>query len=256
VDADVRAFHESQPAAAGASGASQAPTAMPGLPEPTQVAPLQGMRRAIASNMRDSLSKTAQLTYHLEFDITDAQAMRREASSKSDANINMASVLAKACAEALQRVPVLNTLLVNGNVMYYDVINMGVAVALDDGLIVPVIKDVQAKSIEQIATEMQELSEKARAGNLGSGDVVGGTFTISVLGVVDAFTPILNPPQSALLGVGRSVQKPVVKSGEIVVREMMTLSLTADHQVVDGSVAVSFMRRLQQMVERPSQLFS
>ncbi len=255
VDADVRAFHESPPAAA-ASGGNQAPSAMPGLPEPSQVAPLQGMRRAIAQNMHDSLSKTAQLTYHLEVDITDAQAMRREASSKSDANINMASVLAKACAEALQRVPVLNTLLVNGNVMYYDVINIGVAVALDDGLIVPVIKDVQTKSIEQIATEMQELSEKAREGHLDSGDVVGGTFTISVLGVVEGFTPILNPPQSSLLGVGRTMQKPVVKSGEVVVREMMTLSLTADHQVVDGSMAVSFMRRLQQMVERPAQLFS
>jgi len=256
VDADVRAFHESQPVATAASGGNQAPTAMPGLPQPTQVTPLQGMRRAIAQNMHDSLSKTAQLTYHLEVDITDAQAMRREASSKSDANINMASVLVKACAEALQRVPVLNTLLVNGNVMYYDVVNIGVAVALDDGLIVPVIKDVKTKSIEQIATEMQELSEKAREGHLDSGDVVGGTFTISVLGVVEGFTPILNPPQSALLGVGRTVQKPVVKSGEIVVREMITLSLTADHQVVDGSVAVSFMRRLQQMVERPGQLFS
>ncbi|MDA0771127.1 MAG: hypothetical protein BZY79_03890 [SAR202 cluster bacterium Casp-Chloro-G4] len=255
VDADVRAYHESQPAG-GAPAAGQAPAAIPGLPEPTRVVPLQGIRRAIAQNMHDSLAKTAQLTYHLEVDITDAQAMRREASGNSDATINMASVLVKACAESLQRVPALNTLLVNGNVMYYDVINMGVAVALDDGLIVPVIKDVQDKSIEQIATEMQELSDKARAGHLSSSDVVGGTFTISVLGVVDGFTPILNPPQSALLGVGRSVQKPVVKGGEIVVREMMTLSLTADHQVVDGSVAVSFMRRLQQMVERPSQLFS
>ncbi|MCH8870095.1 MAG: 2-oxo acid dehydrogenase subunit E2 [Chloroflexi bacterium] len=252
VDADVRAYHESQPA----SDSGQAPAAIPGLPEPTQVAPLQGIRKAIARNMHDSLSRTAQLTYHLEVDITDAQAMRREASSKSDANINMASVLVKACAEALQRVQVLNTLLVDGNVMYYDVVNMGVAVALDEGLIVPVIKGVQDKSIEQIATEMQELSDKARAGRLTSGDVVGGTFTISVLGIVDGFTPILNPPQSALLGVGRSVQKPVVKGGEVVVREMMTLSLTADHQVVDGGVAVSFMRRLQQMVERPGQLFA
>ncbi|MCI0796907.1 MAG: 2-oxo acid dehydrogenase subunit E2 [Chloroflexi bacterium] len=256
VDADVRGYNENQPAAAPASDAGQTPAAMPGLPEPTQVSPLQGMRKAIARNMHDSLSRTAQLTYHLEVDITDAQAMRREASSKSDANINMASVLVKACAEALQRVQVLNTLLVDGNVMYYDVVNMGVAVALDEGLIVPVIKGVEDKSIEQIATEMQELSDKARAGRLTSGDVVGGTFTISVLGIVDGFTPILNPPQSALLGVGRSVQKPVVKGGEVVVREMMTLSLTADHQVVDGGVAVSFMRRLQQMVERPGQLFA
>ena len=258
VDADVRAYHESQPAgdaAAAASSASQAPAAIPGLPEPTQVVPLQGMRRAIARNMLDSLAKTAQLTYHLEVDITDAQAMRREASGNSDANINMASVLVKACAESLQRVPTLNTLLVDGHVLHYDVVNMGVAVALDDGLIVPVIKDVKEKSIEQIAVEMEELSDKARAGRLSSGDVVGGTFTISVLGVVDGFTPILNPPQSALLGVGRSVQKPVVKGGEVVVREMMTLSLTADHQVVDGAVAVAFMRRLQRLVESPDQLF-
>ena len=244
VDADVRAYHE-----------QQQPKAPPGMPEPSKIEPLSGIRRSIAQNMRNSLSQTAQLSYFLEVDVTEAQRMRREAARESGVSINMASVLIKACAESLKRVPALNSILVDGNVMYFDEVNMGVAVALDDGLIVPVLKDVQDKSIAEIAEGVQQLSEKARAGHLTSSEIGGGTFTISVLGVVDGFTPILNPPQNALLGVGRSVQKPVVRGGEIVVREMMTLSLTGDHQVIDGAIAASFFRRLQQLVERPAALF-
>ena len=248
VDADVRAYHEAQQAAA-------QPKAPPGMPEPSKIEPLRGIRRAIAQNMRDSLSGTAQLSYFLEVDVTDAQSLRREASRESGVSITMAGVLIKACAESLKRVPALNSILVDDNVMYFDEVNMGVAVALEDGLIVPVLKGVQDMTVPQIAEGVQQLSEKARAGTLSSSEISGGTFTISVLGVVDGFTPILNPPQNALLGVGRSVQKPVVRRGEIVVREMMTLSLTGDHQVIDGAIAASFFRRLQQLVERPAALF-
>ena len=244
VDADVRAYHE-----------QQQPKAPPGMPEPSKIEPLSGIRRSIAQNMRNSLSQTAQLSYFLEVDVTEAQRMRREAARESGVSINMASVLIKACAESLKRVPALNSILVDSNVMHFDEVNMGVAVALDDGLIVPVLKDVQDKSIAEIAEGVQQLSEKARTGHLSSSELSGGTFTISVLGVVDGFTPILNPPQNALLGVGRSVQKPVVRGGEIVVREMMTLSLTGDHQVIDGAIAARFFRRLQQLVERPAALF-
>ena len=244
VDADVRAYHE-----------QQQPKAPPGMPEPSKIEPLSGIRRSIAQNMRNSLNQTAQLSYFLEVDVTEAQRMRREAARESGVSINMASVLIKACAESLKRVPALNSILVDSNVMYFDEVNMGVAVALDDGLIVPVLKDVQDKSIAEIAEGVQQLSEKARTGHLSSSEISGGTFTISVLGVVDGFTPILNPPQNALLGVGRSVQKPVVRGGEIVVREMMTLSLTGDHQVIDGAIAARFFRRLQQLVERPAALF-
>ena len=244
VDADVRAYHE-----------QQQPKAPPGMPEPSKIEPLRGIRRSIAQNMRNSLNQTAQLSYFLEVDVTEAQRMRREAARESGVSINMASVLIKACAESLKRVPALNSILVDGNVMYFDEVNMGVAVALDDGLIVPVLKDVQDKSIAEIAEGVQQLSEKARTGHLSSSEISGGTFTISVLGVVDGFTPILNPPQNALLGVGRSVQKPVVRGGEIAVREMMTLSLTGDHQVIDGAIAARFFRRLQQLVERPAALF-
>ena len=244
VDADVRAYHE-----------AQQPKAPPGMPEPSKIEPLSGMRRAIAQNMRSSLSETAQLSYFLEVDVTDAQSMRREAARESDATITMASVLIKACAESLKRVPTLNSILVGDNVMYFDEVNMGVAVALEDGLIVPVLKDVQDMSISDIAGGVRELSEKARSGQLSSSEIGGGTFTISVLGVVDGFTPILNPPQNAILGVGRSVQKPVARRGEVIIREMMTLSLTGDHQVIDGAIAASFFRRLQQLVERPAALF-
>lgn len=248
VDADVRAYHAAQQAA-------QAPQTPRGLPTPSRIEPLRGMRRSIAQNMRDSLSGTAQLSYFLDVDVTEAQRLRREASRNGDANITMASVLIKACANALGRVPALNSVLVDGNVMYFDEVNMGVAVALEDGLIVPVLKGVQDLSVPQIAAGVQQLAERARANRLSASDISGGTFTISVLGVVDGFTPILNPPQNALLGVGRSAQKPVVRGGEIVAREMMTLSLTGDHQVIDGAIAASFFRRLQQLIERPTPLF-
>ena len=128
--------------------------------------------------------------------------------------------------------------------------------ALNDGLIVPVLRNVENKSILEISVGVHEMTTKAQEGRLSATDVAGGTFTISVLGTVDGFTPILNPPQNALLGAGRPMQKPVVRGGEVVVREMMTVSLTGDHQVIDGAVAASFLRRLQQLIERPSQLFS
>ena len=248
VDADVRAHHAAQQTA-------QAPQTPPGLPTPSRIEPLRGMRRSIAQNMRDSLSGAAQLSYFLDVDVTEAQRLRREASRAGDVNITMASVLIKACANALGRVPALNSVLVNGNMMYFDEVNIGVAVALEDGLIVPVLKGVQDLSVPQIAEGVQALADRARANRLSASDISGGTFTISVLGVVDGFTPILNPPQNALLGVGRSAQKPVVRGGEIVAREMMTLSLTGDHQVIDGAIAASFFRRLQQIVERPAALF-
>jgi pyruvate dehydrogenase E2 component (dihydrolipoamide acetyltransferase) len=248
VDSDVRAYAEGQKTAAG-------PGLPPGLPEPSSTVPLAGMRKSIAGHMRDSLQQTAQLSYYLELDVTEAQRLRREASRKGDSSITLADVFIKACAETLKRVPALNSVLVGGDVHYFDQVNISVAVALDEGLIVPVIRNVGQMDIPSIAEATDGLASKAREGKLSPDDVVGGTFTISVLGTVDGFTPILNAPQSAILGVGRSVQKPVVKDGDVVVREMLTVSLTADHQVIDGAVAASFMRRLQATVERPAPLF-
>ena len=199
--------------------------------------------------------RDVQLSYALEIDVTEAQRRRRQFSKDSDSSVTLGHVLIKAAAEALKRVPTVNTVLSNGSVLYFDEANIGFAVALDDGLIVPVVRDVGGKNIGRVSAEAAELASKARDGRLLPDEVLGGTFTISILGIVDTFTPILNRGQSAILGVGRSVEKPMVEDGTIVVREMMSVSLTADHQVVDGAVAAAFLRRFQQMVERPAQLF-
>ena len=257
VESDVRAF------AAGRSSDTESPapsaaggeTMPPGLPAPARSEPLRGMRQGIARRMSDSLRGTAQLSYFLEVDVTEAQRLRREVSQNSDAVITLAHVLIKACAETLKRVPSVNSVLANGVVHYFDQSNIGVAVALDDGLIVPVLRDVGNMSVFQISQATHDLATRARAGELSPDEVVGGTFTISVLGSVDGFTPILNSPQSGILGVGRSVEKPIASRGEIALREMMTASLTADHQVIDGAIAAAFLRRLQATVERPARLF-
>ena len=247
-EGDVRAFAESQQAAPAMAGPR-------GLPEPASSAALTGMRKSIADHMRSSLADTAQLSFFMELDVTEAQRLRKEASSGSDVTLSIAHVLTKACAGALKRYPALNSVMSHGQLLTFDDVNIGVAVSLREGLVVPVVRGADAKSIEEIASETTDLADRARDGSLGPDEVLGGTFTISVLGSVDGFTPILNAGQSAILGVGKSAEKPVVRDGEIVIREMITVSLTVDHQVVDGAVAASFMRRLQQLVERPVPLF-
>ena len=245
VEADVRAHAERE----------RVFRTPPGLPTPSRSVPLAGMRKAVAEHMLSSITTSAQLSYALEIDVTEAQRLRRELSRELGLPVTLGHVLMKASAEVLRRVPEINTVLWDGEVLYFDEANIGFAVALDDGLIVPVVRDVGGKTISQLSAEAAELADKARGGRLMPDEVLGGTFTISILGTVDAFTPILNRGQSAILGVGRSLEKPVVRDGEVVVREMMTISLTADHQVVDGAVAAAFLRRFQQMVERPVRLF-
>ena len=247
-EGDVRAFAESQQAAPAKTGPR-------GLPEPASSAALTGMRKSIADHMRSSLANTAQLSFFMELDVTEAQRLRKEASSDSDVTLSIAHVLTKACAGALKRYPALNSVMSDGQVLTFDEVNVGVAVSLREGLVVPVVRGADAKGIEEIARETTDLADRARAGSIGPDEFLGGTFTISVLGSVDGFTPILNAGQSAILGVGKSAEKPVVRDGEIVIREMITVSLTVDHQVVDGAVAAGFMRRLQQLVERPASLF-
>ena len=247
VEEDVRAF--------GQQSAAVTPTAPPGLPDPADTVPMSGMRRSIADHMRGSLANTAQLSFFLELDVTDAQRLRRRETPGSDVTVGMAEVLIKACAETLRRHSEHNTLLSGGSVLYFNEVNIGFAVSLKEGLIVPVLKQADKKSLLEVAQEAHELAAKARDGTLLPDDLAGGTFTISVLGSVDGFTPILNAGQSAILGVGRSADKPVARKGEVVVREMMTVSLTVDHQVIDGASAAAFLRRLQRTVESPDPLF-
>ena len=254
VEADVRAYAESQTTPP-SDGADEKAGLPPGLPVPSRVEPLAGMRKAIADNMRRSVSNAAQLSFHMDVDMTEVTSARREHSKGSDVSLSAADIIMKACAEALLKNPQLNTILVGGKVYYFDQVNVGLAVALDGGLVVPVIRNVQDKSVSRLAAERKDLSQRARDGKLTADEMTGGTFTLTVLGTVDGFTPLLNPGQSAILGVGRVGKKPVVSGGEIVVREMASFSLTVDHQVVDGAPASAFLRRLKQLLEHPDGLF-
>lgn len=241
-----------------------APDTVPAFPavpaRPTrEIRPLTGMRRVIADRMQASLQNSAQLTLHTEADVTDLAARRQAFRADEAGNrvrVTTSDLILKACAEALRRHWRANAAIVGNEIHYLEDIDIGFAVALEDGLIVPIVRHADRKSIVEIARETADLAGRARSGRLKPDEVSGGTFTVSVLGMVDAFTPIINPPESAILGVGRIVEKPAVHMGTIEIRSLMALSLTIDHRVIDGEPGARLLRRIRQYLEAPDRLFS
>jgi pyruvate dehydrogenase E2 component (dihydrolipoamide acetyltransferase) len=225
----------------GATAAVAAPAAA--TPAPATI-PLRGMRRTIATRMHQSLRDTAQLTIGSEADVTAATELRARLTREFD--FTYTDMIIHAVARALIRHPRMNSRLGDDGIMPFPEAHVGMAVALDEGLIVPVIHDASRKSLQQIAGETRDLAERARAGKLTLEHVSGGTFTITNLGTwgVDMFTPILNPGETGILGVGRIVEKPCVYRGEIAKRSMLTLSLTFDHRLIDGAPAAAFLQTL------------
>lgn len=204
--------------------------------------PLKGIRKTIAERMMQSLHGSAQLTISIEADVTAATDLRGQLGREFD--FTYTDLMVHAAARALRRHPRLNSALADVVIRMNPEINVGVAVALDEGLIVPVIRNADRKPLKQIAAETKDLSRRAREGKLRVEEVEGGTFTITNLGTygVDAFTPIINHGQAAILGLGRIVERPAVYRGEIARRSMMTLSLTFDHRIVDGAPAAAFLQ--------------
>jgi len=204
----------------------------------------RGVRKVIAERMHQSLQSSAQITIAAEADVTPATEFRARMSREFD--FSYTDMMIHSVARALMRHPRMNARLnENGaEIALYASANVGIAVALDEGLIVPVVNRAESKSIREIAVESRALGGKARAGNLKLEDVTGGTFTITNLGMfgIDAFTPILNPGETGILGVGRIVEKPAVYRGEIAKRAMLWLSLTFDHRVLDGAPAAQFLQ--------------
>lgn len=232
----------------------QAPAA-PEAPPAARVIPFTGMRRAIAERMTESLQTMAQVTITTEADVTGLVEFVDRLKTRAD--ISYTAVLVKAVAAALKQHPILNSTLVGDEIRLLDEINIGVGVALDEGLIVPVIRNADRLSLAEIDRELKRLAAAARAGTLTVDEVTGSTFTISNLGMygVDAFTPIINPPEVAILGVGRITEKPAVYRGQVAVRSLMTLSLTFDHRVVDGAPAAAFLQTLAGMLAQPALIF-
>lgn len=234
------------PAPTAASSAPATPTA---APAPTaQSIPLRGMRKVIAERMHRSLQGSAQLTITTEVDVTQLIDRRQEV--QREFNATYTDFIVQACAHALKRHPRMNAVLDSDTIRHLSEVHVGLAVALEEGLIVPVVHNTDKKSLQEIAQEAKGLAEKARAGKLSIEEVSGGTFTVSNLGMygVDGFTPIINSPQTGILGVGRIVEKPVIYRGEIAKRSMMVLSLTFDHRVIDGAPAGAFLQTVADLL--------
>ncbi|MCS6924674.1 MAG: 2-oxo acid dehydrogenase subunit E2 [Candidatus Binatia bacterium] len=210
--------------------------------------PLRGMRKVIAERMHKSLQTSAQLTITTEVDVTQLVDRRQEV--QREFPVTYTDFIVQACAHALKQHPRMNAVLDGDAILLQDHISVGIAVALEEGLIVPVIQNADQKSLKQIAQEARALAEKARANKLTLEEVSGGTFTVSNLGMygVDGFTPILNMPQTGILGVGRIVEKPAIYRGEMTKRAMMILSLTFDHRVIDGAPAGAFLQTVADLL--------
>lgn len=219
--------------------------------------PLSGMRRTIAAKMVQSLASAAQYTLFADLNADKVKSLTNEIASAEQAltgkKITVTDVLTKIAATALVKHPLLNSSLINNEIIIHDRINIGLAVALDEGLIVPVIKNAVQKNLLQISADRQSLVDKARKGTLRPDEYTGGTFTISNLGMypVDYFTPIINLPETAILGIGRMIEKAVPVNGKVAIMPMMGVSLTLDHRVIDGSEGAKFLATLKEMFENP-----
>jgi pyruvate dehydrogenase E2 component (dihydrolipoamide acetyltransferase) len=219
--------------------------------------PLSGVRAVIAERMALSANTTARVTLMMEVDATELAAMRQRLKLKVEERWGFSpgynDLLAKILATALARFPYMNARLTDDSIEYLKPINLGMAVDTDHGLLVPVIRDADRKSLRQFGLEFRQLVERARSRKSLPDDLTGGTFTMTSLGAfgVDAFTPVINFPEAAILGVGRIAEKAVALNGELAVRTMCTLSLVFDHRLVDGAPAARFLEYVKELLEEP-----
>ena len=218
-----------------------------------EIVPMNGMRKAIAKNMLNSHMTSPTVTANLSVDMSAMKAYREQLKAK-DIKVSYTDLLVKFIAKALLEYPLLNCSVEDNKIIYKHYVNMGVAVALDNGLLVPNVPDADKKSLTEISAEIKEMAKQCREGGLPMERLKGGTFTITNLGMygVESFTPIINQPEVAIMGVTTMEDRAVVRGGEIVIRPMMTLSLTFDHRVVDGSVAAEFLQRVKTLLENPA----
>ncbi len=225
-----------------------------------RLVPLTSMRRAIGRRMVESKTTIPHFYVGLEVDMSEAVKLRQtlnpQLERRGQAAISPTDILIAAAATTLIEFPQVNVRLEEEGIRWIDDVNIGLAVALEEGLIVPVIKRAHTKSLIQIAQERKDLVERARDNRLRADELMGGTFTISNMGVygVDSFAAIINPPESAILALGRIADRAVAVEGQVVVRPMMTMVLSVDHRLLDGATAAAFLCRLKEIIEGPQAL--
>ena len=223
----------------------------------TRTEAMSGMRKAISRNMLTSKSTNAQTNHRMVVDMTAAVALRRQYKALG-IKISYNDIIVRACAKALQDFPIVNASVDGSDLVYHDYVNIGTAVSVPGGLIVPVIRDADIIGLTGIAAKSAELIEKAREGRLTEADYHGGTFTVSSLGMfdLDDFVAIINPPESAILAVGKIAKTPVVVTDDegedqVVIKSMCALCLSYDHRIIDGAEAAKFLQKLKSYLQNP-----
>ena len=246
--------------------AAPAPAAAPRAPSaPSDAAreervKMTKLRQTIARRLKESQNTAAMLTTYNEVDMTEVMALRNqykdEFEKKHGVRLGFMSFFTKACVHALKEVPEVNAEIDGTDVVYKNYVNMGVAAGTPQGLVVPVIRDADAMSFAEIEKAISEKGRRARDGKLSMAEMQGGTFTISNGGVYGSLmsSPILNPPQSGILGMHKIQDRPMAINGQVVIRPMMYLALSYDHRIVDGKGAVTFLVRVKEALEDPRRL--
>lgn len=214
--------------------------------------PMTTMRKVIAARMTESWHTSPVVHFNIRVDMTNIKKMKDEL--KSEISLTYTDILVKITSKALLDFPLLNSSVEGEEIVLRSYVNIGVAVALEEGLIVPVVKNTHLKGLKEISGEIRDLAEKARNNGLSMDEIEGGTFTITNIGMfgVESFTPIINQPEVAILGITAIVDTVMNEGSNFVTKPLMNLSLTADHRAVDGAVAAGFLAHLKKMIEKPS----
>jgi 2-oxoglutarate dehydrogenase E2 component (dihydrolipoamide succinyltransferase) len=260
--ADVMSFLKSEGGSEATSaeetGAAEEVTSGP-VREERRV-PMTRLRARIAERLVEAQQTAAMLTTFNEVDLTEVMALRKryrdEFEKKHGVRLGFMSFFAKAAVEALKQFPVINASVEGDDIVYHNYYDLGIAVSSDRGLMVPVVRDADQMSFAEFEKTLGELAQKAQDGTISMDDLTGGTFTITNGGIFGSMmsTPILNQPQSAILGMHSIQQRPMVVDGEIVARPMMYLAVTYDHRIIDGKEAVQFLVAIKEQLEDPSRL--
>lgn len=222
--------------------------------------PMSRIRSTIAKRLKESQNTAAMLTSFNDVNLQAVMELRKKYKEsfeqKHGARLGFMSFFVKASIEGLKRFPVINAYVEGDDIIYHDYYDIGIAAASPRGLVVPIVRNAETRSFAQIETEISGLGKKAREGKLSMDELMGGTFTITNGGVFGSMlsTPILNPPQSGILGMHRIEQRPVAENGEVVIRPMMYIALTYDHRIVDGAEAVRFLVTVKESLEDPARL--
>jgi pyruvate dehydrogenase E2 component (dihydrolipoamide acetyltransferase) len=253
-----------EPTASQTAAPAETPATGPAVSQPgegDEVRQLSPMLKAVAKRMTESKTTVPHFYVSSEIDMTRAMALRKElneALADSGEKVSVNDLIVRACAQALVAHPQAHRSYVDGTHVYHAHADVGIAVALDDGLIVPVLRDADAKSLRQIATETRDLAGRARAGQLRQNEIEGGTFTVSNMGMlgVSGFAAIINPPESAILAVSATVQRPVVRDGAVAIGEVMSVTLSCDHRACSGADGARLLQTVKRHLEAPTLLLA